>query len=223
VRPVNLLPARYRPRTGGSGDSKTAYMALGVLGLLVVFVFVYVMAANKVSSREAEIAHTRQEITSAETQAVTLQGFGDFAGIREQRLQAVRSLATARLDWERLFRELGHVLPAGVWLTDFNGQAAAGDTADTPATLVLQGCAADHRQIADVLVRLRELHVAGDVELTKSLGTEEGEDGGSGGSDSGENCGRHYSFEITINLELPVPGADTEGLDRVPVKLGGGA
>ena len=62
MRPVNLLPARYRPRTGGSGDSKTAYVALGALAALVLAVFVYVTTANKVSSHNSEIAEARQQI-----------------------------------------------------------------------------------------------------------------------------------------------------------------
>ena len=65
VRPVNLLPARYRPRTGGGADSKNAYIALGVLGLLVLAVFGYVMTANKVSSKNSEIAAARQQIAAA--------------------------------------------------------------------------------------------------------------------------------------------------------------
>ncbi len=125
MRPVNLLPARYRPRSGGSGDSKTSYIALGVLAVLVLAVFGYVTTANKVSSRNSEIAAAKQQLASAQTQAVTLQGFGDFAGIKEARVSAVKSLATARTDWERLFRELAHVLPPRVWLTGFT--SAAGD------------------------------------------------------------------------------------------------
>ena len=83
MRPVNLLPARYRPRSAGAGDSKTAYVALGALALLVLAVFGYVMTANKANSRNSEIAQIREQITSAESQAVTLDGFGNFAGIRK--------------------------------------------------------------------------------------------------------------------------------------------
>ena len=97
MRPVNLLPARYRPRSAGSGDSRTAYATLGVLALLVLAVFGYVTTANQVSSRNSEIADARQRIAAAQTQAVTLQEFGNFAGIKEARLAAVKSLATARM------------------------------------------------------------------------------------------------------------------------------
>ena len=49
MRPVNLLPARYRPRAAGE-ESKTAYMALGALALLLLAVFGYVMTARSVNS-----------------------------------------------------------------------------------------------------------------------------------------------------------------------------
>ena len=228
MRPVNLLPARYRPRTGGSGDSKTAYVALGVLAVLALAVFGYVMTAKKVDSRNAEIAAARQQIEAAETQAVTLQGFGDFAGVKEARLSAVKTLATTRLDWERLFRELAHVLPERVWLTKFDAQV--GETeggADTGPTMILSGCAESHEKIADALIRLRELHVAEDVELTEtSAGEDESEasavPAGAPSSGGEDGCGRFYTFGVSVTLSVPTGIEDPEA-GTVPARLGGGS
>ena len=229
MRPVNLLPARYRPRTGGSGDSKTAYIALGVLGALVLAVFVYVSAANKVSSHNSEIAEARQQLAAAQSQAVTLQGFGDFAGIKEARLSAVKSLATARIDWERLFRELAHVLPPRVWLTDFSSQAAESDGGGALGpSITLKGCAESHERIADAMVRLRELHVAEDVELTQTLASEDKKEQPTGfgapaaaeqSDDSG--CGGFYSFEMAVAMS-PSSGVADDSAAPVPARLGGG-
>jgi len=228
VRPVNLLPARYRPRTGGSGDSKTAYIALGVLGALVLAVFVYVSAANKVSSHNSEIAEARQQLAAAQSQAVTLQGFGDFAGIKEARLSAVKSLATARIDWERLFRELAHVLPPRVWLTDFSSQAAESDGGGALGpSITLKGCAESHERIADAMVRLRELHVADDVELTQTMASDDKKEptgmaapaGAQSADDSG--CGSFYSFEISVAMSPP-SGVAIDSAGPVPARLGGG-
>jgi len=227
MRPVNLLPARYRPRTGGSGDSKTAYVALGVLALLALAVFGFVMTANKASSRNAEIASTRQQIEAAETQSVTLQGFGDFAGVKEARLSAVKTLATQRLDWERLFRELAHVLPERVWLTKFAAQVAQSDGgAETGPTLVLSGCAEGHEQVADALIRMRELHVAEDVELTETAAGEDEQQqatglGAAASAASGDGCGRYYSFSVAITMALPT-GIEDPDAQTVPARLGGG-
>jgi Tfp pilus assembly protein PilN len=227
VRPVNLLPARYRPRTSGSGDSKNAYIALGVLGLIVLAVFGYVITANQVSSRNSEIAEVRQRTSAAQTQSVTYQEFGNFAAVKEARLAAVKSLATARIDWERLFRELAHVLPESVWLTDFQSQAAETDGGgELQPTLILKGCAKSHGEIADAMVRLRELHVALDVELTQTVAPEKEEATGFGApaqqeDDSG--CGMYYSFEVSITMSTPT-GAELMGgqANPVPARLGGG-
>ncbi len=227
MRPVNLLPTRYQPRKAGSGDSKTSYIALGALALLVLAVFGYVITANKVSSSNSKIAETRQRITAAQTQAVTFQEFGDFAGIKEARLTAVKSLATARIDWERLFRELAHVLPESVWLTEFQSQSAEADGGgELQPTLNLTGCAKDHEQVADAMVRLRELHVAEDVELTSTLAGEPEEPTGFGApaaaqqSDDG-GCGDYYTFEVSITMSTPTP-AMTDTPEVVPARLGGG-
>ena len=228
MRPVNLLPARYRPRTGGGADSKTAYVALGALALLVLAVFGYVVTANKVSSRNTEIAEAREQITRAEAESVTLQGFGDFAGIKEARLAAVKSLATARLDWERLFRELAHVLPERVWLTEFSSQASAEDGGgELGPTMTLKGCAESHELIADAMVRLRELHVAEDVELTQTVAGEKPEPTGFGAgagaqeSDDG-GCGAFYTFDVAVTMSLPTASELAPTAEPVPARLGGG-
>lgn len=227
MRPVNLLPAKYRPRTAGS-DSRTAYFTLGALGLVVLAVFGYVMASNSVSSRNSEIAEARQRIAAAQAQSVTLQEFGDFAGIKEARLSAVKSLATARVDWERLFRELAHVLPQQVWLTGFRSQVSQEDGgAEVGPTMSLEGCAEDHKRIADAMVRLRELHVAEEVELTQSVAGEKekptgfGAPAGAAASEEG-GCGEFYSFTVEVTMSLPsgISAAETTG--TVPARLGGG-
>lgn len=232
MRPVNLLPARHRPRTGGSGDSKTSYIALGVLAGLALAIFGYVMTANKASSANAKIATAREQIQALDAQSVTLQGFGNFAGVKEARLSAVTDLATSRLDWERLFRELAHVLPERVWLTGFDAQASDPEAADAGGQLgpklMLKGCAESHSQIADAMIRLRELHVAEDVELAQTVAGDEEEATGAGaptatGAAGGESgCGKYYSFDVAVTMALPVPGAVPAAEAPVPARLGGG-
>ena len=229
MRPVNLLPARYRPRTPGASGSKTAYVALGALALLVLAVFGYVVAANKVSSRNSEIAQVEQRIVDAQAQSVTLQEFGDFAGIKEARLAAVKSLAAGRLDWERLFRELAHVLPEDVWLTSFKSQIASEDGgAEFGPTLTLEGCAQDHSKIADAMVRLRELHVAEDVELTQTVAGEKEEQATGFGAPAAQEsddggCGGFYSFTVDVSVAPPSTTALSDSAEPVPASLGGGS
>jgi Tfp pilus assembly protein PilN len=233
MRPVNLLPAKHRARTGGGEGSKASYIALGVLGALVLAVLFYVMTANQLSSRNAELAKVRQQAQAAESQAVTLSSFGAFAGTKAARVEAVRSLATARLDWERVFRELAHVLPANVWLTSFDGKIASGDTGtgtEGPGgpALDLKGCAASYSSVADVMVRLRELHGVQEVVLSESTKAEGG--GGAAGATAagssagtaGASCGSYNSFSVAVQL-APADGVAVPGqAASVPARLGGG-
>jgi Tfp pilus assembly protein PilN len=226
VRPVNLLPERYRPRTGAGADSRTTYVALAALALVALAVFGYVMTANKVSSRNSEIAEARQQIAAAEAESVTLKGYGDFAGVKEARLAAVKTLATQRIDWERIFRELAHVLPEGVWLTGFDAQSGVADGGgEISPMLVLNGCAESHSRVADAMVRMRELHVAEDIELTQTIAGEDEEDAASGASSgsSDSSCGRFYSFGVEVMMATPTALATEDAEpETVPARLGGG-
>jgi len=150
---------------------------------------------------------------------------------------AVKALATTRLDWERLFRELAHVLPERVWLTSFSGNSAAtgaatgtGSEAPSGPLVNLEGCAASHSGVADVMIRLRELHGAEDVALTESAKAVAGgaEAGDTTSSDSaatgGAGCGPYNSFNIDVTLSdaaAAVPSVDG-GPSEVPARLGGG-
>lgn len=235
MRPVNLLPAQHRPRSGGGEGSKSSYIALGVLAGLVIAVFAYVTTSNSVSSNKADLADAQQRIQAAESQAVTLQSYGDFAGTKEARVAAVKELATTRLDWERLFRELAHVLPAKVYLTSFDGTAGGapdgttptGTGTDAPAgpTVKLEGCAAGHSGVADVMLRLRGLHGVEDVELGES---KEPEQGGvavanAGATNTGSTCGDYTSFQIDVTLAQAAQALAADGGPaEVPARLGGG-
>lgn len=230
MKPVNLLPARYRPRSG-SEDSKRAYFALGGLAAVVLGLFMYLLTVSQIDSRNAEIEQTREQTVAAEARVADLQGFGEFAAIKQGRVAAVRTLATARVDWERLFRELAHVMPAGMWLTGFSGSAAGDAAATAGATgpsARLTGCAATHARVADAMVRLRELHAAEDVQLVSTTPPADEESTSSAGAAPADaasvpdGCGDHYTFELDVTLATPGTDPAEGAPGAVPARLGGG-
>jgi Tfp pilus assembly protein PilN len=245
VRPVNLLPAEHRPRRA-SGDGKGAYVVLGVLGALLVMVAVYVLSANSVNSNKGDLAEVNRDIARAEAQIGSQSAFGNFQQVKETRLNSVRQLADDRFDWERLVREISLVLPKGTSLNELNaskgppaeGSSAAptssSSTSSTPSdssggapSLHLIGCAKAQRNVADLLVRLRKLHGANDVNLAESaqqVESGEGSTGGSGDSAAGggaDGCAPNiYKFDVTVTFDqLPPATGDV----RVPARLGGGS
>jgi Tfp pilus assembly protein PilN len=244
MKAVNLLPEKHRPRKATGGQGRSAHIALGVLGAVLVGVLVYVLTLNSINSSKTQIVEAKAEAVRLEAQANSLGPYGDFAKIKTERVRSVQMLAEGRFDWERLVRELAHVLPADVWLVNASasaaGDASTSATAPPPSgtvvpaagpTLTLQGCARDQSQVAVTLVRLRELQGATDVSLDHSTRGADPTGGtaaaapaaGGGAPDNG--CGTthgapNYSFQASVTF-APSPPTSTPG--SVPGSLGGGS
>jgi Tfp pilus assembly protein PilN len=225
MRPVNLLPADRRPRGAGSSGSSNAYWIVAVLGVLVVGTLAYVMTANQVTDRKTQLAAVEQETAAAQQRGERLAAFGNFTAAKATRMASVTQLAQSRFDWERFVRELAHVLPDHAWLTEVDatstGAEGDGATSDPAATAdaasvagsptaTLRGCAADQEDVATLLVRLRRLYRAQEVDLVDSSRTT---DGGSDG------CSGRYAFDLKVTF-APIAPAETAG--RVATALGGG-
>jgi Tfp pilus assembly protein PilN len=238
VRPVNLLPQRYRPAQASGSARGSAYAVLAGLALLLVCVVALAVTLRQISSDRAESAALKTETTAAEGRAAELGDFGALAAAKQARMGSVRQAASARLDWERLVRELAHVLPSGVWLSsvEASGAGKAGaSTAATPATgaptasgatgpsLELVGCAPDHRAVAATLVRLRRLHRAEDVRLAASGRTAADAAPTSAGSGVA-GCGRGNEWSASVRFSPePASAAPAGDPDGVPPSLGGGS
>lgn len=229
MRPVNLLPEKLRPRGASGGGQGTAYIALGVLGALVVAVLLYVVTANQASSRTAEAAQAQEEAKQAESQSVALGAFGNFAAIKQTRTASVRGLAQARFDWERLVREISRVLPSNVWITTLSASATpeetTGPTANAPQgpSLRLTGCASSQPEVAATVLRLRRLHRAQEVKLQDSTRSEtEGGAGAPAGAPAGGTAScSGYQFNATVNFTTAPPASPAPV--KVPASLGGGS
>jgi Tfp pilus assembly protein PilN len=242
MKAVNLLPEKHRPRKATGGGGKSGYVALGVLGIVLIGVLTYVLTLNSINTSKTKITEATAEAARLSDEANSLGPYGDFAKIKTERVQSVKELASQRFDYERLVRELAHVLPPDVWLVNATASETAPDAtpaaaatagtapaAPTGPTLTIQGCAKDQSQVAVTLVRLRELQGATDVSLEHSTRGEDGSGGSqpaSAGAGAGADtdCGNsggtpNYSFQANVTfapLTGPEPG-------KVPNRLGGGA
>jgi Tfp pilus assembly protein PilN len=187
VRPVNLLPAQHRSRVATGQRSGSAYVVLGLLGLVLVAAGVYVVVANQVTARQDEAARLAAEASVVEQEAAELAPFGSFQALKFARLSSVSSIAQSRIDWERLTRELALLMPRDAWLSDLTAgmsaesttstteegsTTATGEEAATGPTVTLVGCAKSQPTVARMLVHLRRLHGAQDVTLNESARSE---------------------------------------------------
>jgi Tfp pilus assembly protein PilN len=251
VNPVNLLPAKHRPRTPTGGLAGSSYVVVGVLGVTLVMVLFYVLTVNGINSRKNQVVKAKAETAQAQARAASLSAYGDFSKIKEQRVQSVKQLADGRIDWERLARGLARVLPSGVWLTSASASAtgtptaaggasssspgaAPGGTDSSTATspkVELIGCAPSHSAVAVTLVRLRELPGAQDVQLNDitrpqaSAGTTSSGTGATSAGAAGDSdCGTiHGAQGAKWDATVIFSSNPGSGTKEVPKSLGGGA
>ena len=78
MRPVNLLPESQRRRQP-SGQGGSAYVVLSGLACLLIMVAVYVLTANKATSRDNDAAAASAKADRLEARAAEIGAFGDFA------------------------------------------------------------------------------------------------------------------------------------------------
>ena len=226
MRPVNLLPESQRRRKP-SGEGGGAYVVLAALACLLIMVGVYVLTANKATSRDNDAAAASAEADRLEARAAEIGAFGDFAQIKETRVASVQQLAESRFDWERLMRELARVLPSGGWLQivnasttgelDSSGTGAAAETASAGPMAQLTGCMPRQSDVARLMLRLRRMHRVEDVTLKESAREQRG------AAATLDNCGRLYKFDVTVAFVGASPREAPDGRKRVPASLGGGS
>lgn len=227
MRAVNLLPDQYRRRVP-TGTAGGAYVVVGALLFILVAAAIYILASNQVNDRKDELVKVKNETAVAQAEASSLAAFGSFSTIKNTRVNSVRGLAGQRFDFERLMRELAHVLPRGSWISTFDASAspaaaaaAGGTSTGSGPSLRLTGCAPTPSVVATVLVRLRKLHRSQDVRLASS--TRAGTQAASGSEGCGSTRNRpNYSFELNVDFTPTATRSDLVATDKVPASLGGG-
>jgi Tfp pilus assembly protein PilN len=236
VKPVNLLPEQHRPKVASGMRSGIAYKAIGGLAVILLAVVAYVTTTNDISSKNQQATELQRQADAATAQAGSLGPVSNFLEIKQAREQSIRDLAGRRFDWERLTREVARVLPAGSFVTDLSASvdgkdassssttpaAAAGAGAAAP-TLTLSGCALSQSQVATLLVRLKQLHLAQDATLVSSSRVDAATGAASStGTGTGAAVCTKYEYKASVTFDpASVAGADMTG-KRVPASLGGG-
>lgn len=222
MRPVNLLPARYRPARASGERPGIGYAAIGLLAVILVMIIAYVLTNNGINDAKEKTAKAQAEQAAAEARIGQLQGYGTFAALKQQREDAVRSVALSRFDYERLMREMALVLPHNSYLTAFSAApgggsstttTTAGTTTGTGPSVNITGCAPSHPDVATAIVRLRKLHDVTDVSLQTS--TKAASSGTSGGTTN--VC--KVSWTAVLTFQAPTPSVAPQA---VPARLGGG-
>ena len=233
MKAVNLIPSEQRRAKPSGENSGSAYAVVGVLVVLLALAVAYVMTSNSVNDNKSKAEAAKQQADALEAKSSQLDPFTDFAAIKQQRLEAVKTAAETRFDWERLMRELSRVMPHGSWLqttdasvkgdTEASGAAPAtanpaeAITGPVSPSATFVGCTPRQSEVAKILVRLRSMHRVTDVELNESLKEQ-------GVSDvTVDSCGPLYKFDVTVTFAPTDTPEAPRGSDTVPASLGGGS
>jgi Tfp pilus assembly protein PilN len=224
LRPVNLIPKEERrgERSLGGRSGGAVYAVLGLLGAAVIAVLLLVLTSNSIIDRKDRVADLTKKQATAETEAEALQPYDNFVQLQTKRMETVNSLVDSAFNWERVIRSLSRAIPSDTWLVSFKGTVAptvdldsssggvaagslagARSTATAPA-IELIGCTYSHRDVARMMVRMRNLDHVSDVVLGKSERPESRATGAASGQDtSGGECRTKYSvtkFEMLVVL-----------------------
>ena len=220
MRPINLLPARYRPARASGERAGIGYWVVGILAALLVMAVLYVVTNNQIDDAHKKTAEAQAEQQAAEIKIGQLQAYGNFASLKTSREAAVKGVADLRFDYERLMREVALVLPHDTYLTSFSASsggsatstASSGPATATGPTVTVQGCAPSHQGVATAVVRMRKLHNVTDVNLQNSTKAAQS-------SNSATTSVCKTSFGATLTFE---PESATTVTEPVPARLGGG-
>lgn len=198
---VNLIPADSRKRRGTPTTSRPT-MAL-IAGLLVVLIaaVVYVLAANKVTTRKAELARITANVSSWRVAAASYEKYVKAAQQHTQELADVRQLASARFPWEHLLSQIGGLMPSKAALSTLQATTSATSSASQPPVPAVQlnGCATSQTMVAQTMVQLHRVQGVTAVTLTS---TSSSNAGGAASSNGGANAGGGCPFNVQFQMAL---------------------
>jgi len=235
MKAVNLIPMESRRGSGGPGKSGGAvYGLIGLLGLLVVLAAAYAVSNKSIKDRQAELAVVQQEAVAAESKAGALAPYTQFATLRANRVQTVRSLVSSRFDWAHALREVSRTIPANAWLSTLNGSIAPGAGAaasgggggslraalPVPAFEIV-GCTTSHRSVSRMIARMRLIDGVQRVSLASTEKADTVGGGGAGASTAGgggdcRNGSDHFpKFELVVFFQ-PVAAPAVAGTPAIP-------
>ena len=231
MKAVNLIPSDG-PRAARAPTSLwvgPGYALLGLLGIALLFVSVYVLTNNTISSRKAKLATVQQQAAQTAAQAASLANYAKFDQLAQARITTVKQLASSRFDWQAALSDLSKVVPADTSLQSLLGTVAPGVSVSGPGgsaggsastgtlrgdisapAFELSGCTKTQDDVARLISRLRVMNGVTRVSLADSV-KQDGSPGGSSvpaaGGSSGPGCGANApGFDLVVFFQ-PLPGA----------------
>lgn len=194
---VNLIPGQSGKRKAGLTLGPQAIGLIGGLALVLIAVFLYVSAANKVSARKSELAQVSTGVAQWTAAGSSYASFVKAAQQHTKALADVRQLAASRFPWSQLLGQIGGLMPRKAALSSLQA-ATASPTGSTPAAQ-LTGCASSQATVAQTMVALHQVKGVTAVTLASTSDSGAGTASGSSASGSG-GCTFPVQFQISLTF-----------------------
>jgi Tfp pilus assembly protein PilN len=219
VRAVNLIPKDAR--RGASTDIRSlrgpGSAVVGLLGVVLVLVTLYVLASNDVSKRQGQLASLQQQLAQTQAEASKLNGYVQFTKLAAARVQTVKEIASGRFNWQQALSDLSRVVPANTSLSSLSatvdpsagtGAGASGGSLrgdiSAPA-FELEGCTGSQDDVARLMSRLRLIRGVTRVTLSDAVKSSTTTTATPVSGSSGGGCGPHSSTFSLVVFFQPLP------------------
>jgi Tfp pilus assembly protein PilN len=145
MKAVNLLPRQENQTDTPKSKGGIKLFAVGGLAVVVAaLVTGYVIAGNDVQSQQSALASANAELAAVQAQngsknwraAWTNRAQNALGQDRTLRADALASVLSKRVAWDRVLRKLTLVIPDDIWLTSLDGKTPISDDLGQTATLV---------------------------------------------------------------------------------------
>ena len=227
MRAVNLIPAETRKAGRGiqPGGLGPGFGVLGLLGVALLLVTLYVLTSNTISDRKVKLAALQAQVTQEQAVAGQLSAYATYTHLAQARALTVTQIAQSRFDWHSALADLSRVVPANASLTSLMATASPGSTVSGGAAntgslrsaiaapaFQISGCTASHDDVARLMSRLRLINGVQRVTLSDSVKQSGGATGSSAGGSSGSaTCtAAQTEFDLVVFF-TPIAGAPVSG------------
>ena len=221
MKAVNLIPVDAR--RGGSTDIRSlrgpGSAVVGLLGVVLVLVTLYVLASNSVADRQAKLTGLQQQLAQTQAEASKLNGYVQFTKLAAARVQTVKEIASGRFNWQQALSDLSRVVPANTSLSSLSatvdpsagtgaGAGASGGSLrgdiSAPA-FELEGCTGTQDDVARLMSRLRLIRGVTRVTLSDAVKSSTTTTAAPVSGSSGGGCGPHSSTFSLVVFFQPLP------------------
>jgi len=188
MRPVNLLPKSQGFAGSLAGDRARLLIVAAAVAIAAMGFWAY-SATQSADSVAAQLTRAQAQKLVLDQQVAALSVYSQRQQATAAQAAIVDQLASARIDWERVIRDVVTVLPSGVWVNTVNGSlpttstvSSGANSAGSPGTLPqpdttapqglhIVGDAFTQGEVADTLARLATVPGLGTPRLASSQTT----------------------------------------------------